>query len=758
LAEDLGRNLRNEPTLARPAGAVERVVRWCRRKPALSATVIALILVGGTGLVGILMEWRRAEAESLKFRLRSYVADMDLANRALNEGDLGTAQSLLRRYWPEPHAVDLRHWEWRYLANLSEGDPHSSLAAHSSPVMSLRFVDANTLLTAGSGDWRTVLWNLDERRPSNIFTNRGFGGTVGEAAAVAPSRHAMYFRPAWHLAKVITAMDLQKGTETTLTDANAAVRSLELSPDEKVLAVASANQVNLWDLDLKAWVQSFETEAKVATQGLFSPDGTRLVIADDTGHIAFWNVAEHWKVDVLTITNAPDGLGVLQFSADGRWLVNPGGKWPTQIWSVQDRTLVAELRDSAFAEHAVFSADGRWLAIVGGDPTIRLWETSDWRNWRKTRTLRGHTDPITAVDFSPKGHLLATGARNGEVKLWSLGEPTKTAEGVSFPTSRFFQTAGDGRGFCRIPQPALSNGVAFWTAEVWTTTPLQQSFKVALAAGAPSSGVVLAGCRGLVLGGYDGSIRVFNPGVGKEMIVSNAHKAEVYITESSLDGSTLATKGMEDAVNPEDRVRIWRLPRLEPIAELPHAETVHGIKLSNDGKLLAGFTGPGDVGVWEIPSMKGPPMWHGIGAAQRVKVCAFSPDNRWLAAATPDDGGAFLWELSTHRRVALPRAVTLYTSLSFSPDGSRLAAGSEGERKLFDVASGQVVLSFKDPGLQLAFARDGERLLAVHGEGAFLFHAPAFDKLQFDWLKQRTSEEPPAYLGPETNYSRPDRP
>src|SRR5205814_139819 len=183
---------------------------------------------------------------------------------------------------------------------------------------------------------------------------------------------------------------------------------------------------------------------------------------------------------------------------------------------------------------------------------------------------------------------------------------------------------------------------------------------------------------------------------------------------------------------------------------------VHGVKLSDDGKLLAGFTGPGDVGVWKIPSMKGPPMWRGVAALQRVRVCAFSPDNRCLAAATPD-GGAFLWDLATHRRTMLPRALTEYNSLSFSPDGSRLAAGSEGESKLFDTATGQAVLSFKQPGLKLAFARDGERLLAVHSEGASVFQAPSFEKLQFDWLKESPSQEAPPYLGPEPDYPRPDR-
>jgi WD40 repeat protein len=255
----------------------------------------------------------------------------------------------------------------------------------------------------------------------------------------------------------------------------------------------------------------------------------------------------------------------------------------------------------------------------------------------------------------------------------------------------------------------------------------------------------------MVLGGDDGSIRVVGPGLGSEIVLTNAHNHRVHLMDASLDGSTLATRGLG-----EEQVRIWRLPHLERIAELPRAQHVHAVKLSDDGKLLAGFTGPGDMGVWEIPSMKGPPMWPGVPALQPPRACAFSPDNRWLAAAV-EDGGAFLWDLSTHRRMVLPRALTRYVSFSFSPDGSRLAAGSDGESKLFDTTTGQAVLSFKQSGLKLAFARDGERLLAVHSQGASVLQAPSFDKLQFDWLKEKPSQEAPTYLGPWPDYPRPDR-
>jgi WD40 repeat protein len=108
--------------------------------------------------------------------------------------------------------------------------------------------------------------------------------------------------------------------------------------------------------------------------------------------------------------------------------------------------------------------------------------------------------------------------------------------------------------------------------------------------------------------------------------------------------------------------------------------------------------------------------------------------------------------------MVLPRALTQYNSLSFSPDGTRLAAGSDGEGKLFDTTTGQAVLSFSQPGLKLAYARDGDQLLAVHREGASVLRAPPLDKLRLDWLKEKPSQEAPAYLGPQPQYSRPHRP
>jgi serine/threonine-protein kinase len=91
LAADLGRFLRHEPIVARPAGRVEHILRWVRRRPAaagLLAAVGLLLLVGGISAGLQYRQWAMA---------RDRQAQTGHEVRRVLEG----ARALLERGWKE---------------------------------------------------------------------------------------------------------------------------------------------------------------------------------------------------------------------------------------------------------------------------------------------------------------------------------------------------------------------------------------------------------------------------------------------------------------------------------------------------------------------------------------------------------------------------------------------------------------------------------------------------------------------------------
>lgn len=79
MAADLRRFLEDQPIAARRAWVVERVWRWCARRPALTAMSVALLVSLAIGFCGVLWQWGRAEQQ------RSLLQDSLLATRSERE-------------------------------------------------------------------------------------------------------------------------------------------------------------------------------------------------------------------------------------------------------------------------------------------------------------------------------------------------------------------------------------------------------------------------------------------------------------------------------------------------------------------------------------------------------------------------------------------------------------------------------------------------------------------------------------------------
>src|SRR5690242_3914959 len=68
-------------------------------------------------------------------------------------------------------------------------------------------------------------------------------------------------------------------------------------------------------------------------------------------------------------------------------------------------------------ECLAYSPDGKTLASGSFDRTIKLW---DVQTGKEKRTLTGHTYSVECVAYSPDGKTLASGSIDRTIKLWDV--------------------------------------------------------------------------------------------------------------------------------------------------------------------------------------------------------------------------------------------------------------------------------------------------------------------------------------------------
>jgi serine/threonine protein kinase/WD40 repeat protein len=746
LASDLRRHLKNESVLARPPSRLYEFQRTVRRHKfgfGAAALVVAALSVGIAASLWQASRARRAERQQRRTaqeaQYRAYVSDMNLAHRSLLERDLGGARALLRAQVPKPGAPDLRNWEWRFLANECRGQELRALAAHRGCVSSVRFIDDNTLLSTGYDDRRAVCWNLADGRPAPLMTNEHSNGFAIGKMALASKRGLLFYAPDW--GNTVRSLDLRTGVASEFCTNASTIFTLALSPNEDLLAVGAGGRVvELWDSNTKRAVPCPVPTPGEVNAVAFSPDGRHLALAcgDRAGTLML-----HDLIDNTDVTTVRQRAGNCIFSPDGRWLVcglgfdfarNPG------VRRADDLSLIRALDDSAATYSAAFSPDGKWLATVGGDETVHLWDTA---TWEIRFALKGHTDAVVCVAFSPNSRLLATGTRNGEVKVWEVAEPPPRWESVELPASSdegqwAVGIARDGSAFWSVELEEAAPGAQVQgagarvvTGETWLASSLSQLGTVRL------DDLSLANCADVSPGGRTFAVGCLDTihfrGITdtNDLAKGDAGEGTIRLLQISMDGSVLVSV----CASNDWTVRAWRLPQMELLGERKGIPKVQQLCLSDDSKSVAIFVNGGFIGTLDLPSLAGPPLWKATDDVANWTACAFSPDSRRVAAALRS-GNAFIWDLATRQRVALPLALTEYTSLSFSPDGSRLLASDNKTVQLFDTTTGQKVLSLNQQCSHVAFTRNGEGLLCVSLKSARMLHAPPLGQLQFDWLAE----------------------
>ncbi len=211
------------------------------------------------------------------------------------------------------------------------------------------------------------------------------------------------------------------------------VRSIAFSPDSQTMATGSDDGfLRFWSVPRGTLVGKTRVSNRRLAGMRFSPDGSRLAVAGAEQQVHFFNTRDFTSLGRLP--GHPGGVTALCFSPDGSSLFTAGfdgaiSQWNLSTWKLEKTATVGPARPRAVA----VSSDGEKFAVAFGD-NIQVRSVVDWS---VIHELRGHTNLVTDLAFSPDDKSLASGSNDRNIILWdaSTGQKTKFFEGHNSPVS-----------------------------------------------------------------------------------------------------------------------------------------------------------------------------------------------------------------------------------------------------------------------------------------------------------------------------------
>jgi WD40 repeat protein len=333
----------------------------------------------------------------------------------------------------------------------------------------------------------------------------------------------------------------------------------------------------------------------------------------------------------------------------------------------------------------IFTADGKYLLSAGEDKVVRVW---DWRAGKTVRSIRGQLSigsegKIFSMALSPDGHWLAVGGffapsgimgpdRGWDIRLYDFatGElkallkgHTNTIYALAFsPDSKLLISAG-----------------ADHTAIIWNIekrqplhSPLQGHTGAIYGAGFTPDGLRA------VTSSFDKTLQLWNVADGRLIKVMQGHNDQV---------STLAVSPKDGTIASGDsggEIRLWDGRTGDVLRSAPFARLggyVGKLSFSPDGRLLlatCGFTGCKNTQkVFDVTSGKELKAYSKHN--NTVVASTFSADGQLVATGGGDDQEIHIWDpRSGDTKAVLKGTGRSEFAVAFSADGRQFAWGSTG--------------------------------------------------------------------------------
>ena len=494
------------------------------------------------------------------------------------------------------------------------------------------------------------------------------------------------------------------------------------------------------------------------TCATFSPDGTRILTAGIGEYAYVWDAATGRCLQKLRAQPHQKGrqnIHVAEYSSDGTRILTTSDTTGIMIWDSKDRRPLLEhpvleiprsaSQNAVNARNLNASFGGRSANVLASSSEVQngLYSPLIWD--LKTLTFRrmqgGHVGSIYSVAFGDDDKKLVSTGAEGTVKVWDVesGRLLANFDGhlsglQAFGTGYFMD-----RVYCAkihrfgdtVYSSAQNGSVYAWNLRNATAQEDGNHVKqfhrsnIAFQYTGHNQGVwsLASSNDGFWLGsaGEDGIARIWNnTATMRPMYTLPRREGAIYAISFDEKTHHVVVAGADKVAE------VWELtlPVFSgvsgPIRSLDFSEKRHEMAVGSDEWNALGWD-------WELPNDWR--AWTRYGHRAGVNAVCYSPDGERLASGSED---GLLWITRLPRKdvakiiTAKPEVEFQFTnapvrSLAYSPDGkSLLSADERGNVLLWDIAKRRLARSFvghTQSVRRAVFSPDGERVASASADG-----------------------------------------
>lgn len=318
---------------------------------------------------------------------------------------------------------------------------------------------------------------------------------------------------------------------------------------------------------------------------------------------------------------------------------------------------------SARVFSVAFHPEGRWLASGAHDGEVRLWEAA---TGLPVITLGANADRVNSVAFNSDGSRLAAGYQDGVVRVWPV-----PADGafISVPEAVLAFDDRDsviavaisprGAGLAAVGGTVFNEGRSGAVMGVWSLLADEAVPVAGLLA--PGSDPLPDGhgdrllCATfspdaplLATGSYDRTIRLWSLEDGGLAAVLEGHEDWVTALAFRPSASGEAHGDLLAAADHAGAIRLWEARAWGPLAAAAGSSPIWGLAFNPAGSLLAAAQRDGGIALWNVRAVldgtANGPLAVLDGHDGAARSVSFSPDGSLLASAG-DDHTILVWGL-----------------------------------------------------------------------------------------------------------------